>query len=457
MAETDLRDPQRETRRLATFCSSLEGGELPESVQEAVGTALLDTLGAAIGGLDTPESERIRAYVRSASPTGEVPIIGTEETATPEFAALANGTTIHALEIDDGHRGASAHPGAPVIPAALAVLPDANGVNGEDLVAAIAGGYEAMLKIGMTVQPSHREQHFHATATLGCFGAAAAASRLLGHDAETTAHALGLAGTQAGGVFEFLAEGSMAKRFHPGRAAMAGVIAARLAAEDFDGPPTILEGDEGFAAAFAETYDPAPLERLGDPFEVTRSYRKPYPCCRHLHAAIDASLEIRDAGVAPDDIDSVAVGTYAIAARHDKTDVETILDAQMSMPHAVATALTFGVEKRSAFAEPIETGPIASLRDRVCVTADDEMEAKYPDTRATRVVVEADDGARYEEMVEFPLGATERPLSSERIASKLHDLAEGKLPEERRDRLIDLATDLATLDDPRRLFDTLCP
>ncbi|MFC7233356.1 MmgE/PrpD family protein [Saliphagus sp. GCM10025308] len=219
----------------------------------------------------------------------------------------------------------------------------------------------------------------------------------------------------------------------------------------------MLEGEDGFAAAFADEYDPAPLATLGDPFEITRTYQKPYPCCRHLHAAIDACLAIRDAGLEPWAIERVEVGTYAIAARHDKAAVETILDAQMSMPHAVTTALFTGTDDRSAFSDPDVDADLASLRDRIVVTADPEMDARYPETRATCVVVETADGDRFEEAVDYPLGSPENPLSAERLESKFHDLTESRLSEEKRQRLLETVTDLSTLDDAQTIVDAVQP
>lgn len=438
------------TRRLARFVSTLSYDDLDEPTRDATRKALVDTIGACYAGGRADAGSLMLDYAGTFEGDAAT-VVGRDRRTIAHIAALANGTTAHALDVDDGHRGASAHPGSPVIPAALA-LAEAHGADGRRLLTAIAAGYEAVVATAVAVQPSHRERGFHATATAGCLGAAAASSRVLGLDEAETAHALGLAGTQAGGLFEFLAKGSMSKRFHPGRAAMAGVMAAELAATGFDGPDTILGGEDGFLEAFADSHDRAPYGRLGDPFAVTESYLKPYPCCRHIHGPIDAALAMRAEGLVPADVASVRVETYGLAARHDNASIGNLLDAQMSLPFGVAVALATGDASLARF-EPgnAADGDVARLLDRVSVVETDAMNDLYPETRPATVVVETTAGERLERLVRYPRGAPESPLSRAAVEEKFRSLSEDALDSETRETVlealwnVDACSDVATL------------
>lgn len=455
MTDTDGPEPSAHvTRRLAAFCSDLAFGDLPEEVVEDSCNAVLDTLGAGYAGVSHDEGRRTARFARAYDGTGSARVWGADLEMLPEFAALANGTTAHVLEVDDGHRGASAHPGAPVVPAVLAMTDEAE-PSGRDVVTAVVAGYEAMCRTATAVQPTHRQRGFHATATTGCFGSAAAVASLLGFDTETTAHALGLAGTQAGGLFEFLAEGSMAKRFHPGRAAMAGVVSARAAAAGVDGPDTIIEGENGFARAFADEYDLSPFDSLGEPFEISRRYVKPYPCCRHIHGAIDAAKELLSRGVEPDAIASIRVETYANAAYHDKVEVANLLDAQMSIPYALAVTLDTGDATLDQFDPPRTDKRVRDLAAAVDVVATDEMEARYPEGRPARLTVKTVDGERFQATVDYPLGAPENPMSQSAVEQKFGDLTRETLDEDHREGLVNAVLSLAATDDASAVLDRL--
>lgn len=440
-----------ETLRLAEFCANLSFDQLDEEVVTAVEKRVVDLLASSYAGTSTEPGEIMLNYVGTLG-GDEATVVGGGRSLA-QFAALANGTTAHALDVDDGHRAASAHPGSAIIPAALAIA-EKHDCSGRDLVVAIAAGYEAMIKTAVAVQTSHRERHFHATATSGCFGSAVAVASLLDLDTDGVADALGLGGTQAGGLFEFLAKGSMVKRFHPGRAALAGVLAGELAANDYDGPDTIIEGEEGFARAFADEYDLTPFDNLGSPFEIVRSYIKPYPSCRHTHGPIEGALDLRDE-IDLESIVSIRVETYHTASLHDKVAVENLLDAQMSIPYCVTVALIEGAADLAQFDPPKTDARIRSMLERIEVVATDEMESSYPAARPARVVVETTNGGRHSTDVDYPFGAAENPMSEVDLREKFHDLAADSLSESRCERILDLAFDVETLDDVTTLTSQL--
>lgn len=440
-------EPSGETLRLAAFCAELTYEELDDEVVLAVKKAVADALASGYAGIDTDAGVPVREYVDDLSGDGDATVLGSASGALPHFAALANGTMIHALDVDDGHRTAAGHPGAAVIPAVLAVGEEL-GSTGREVIVAVAAGYDAMVKTASSVQTSHRERGFHGTATTGCIGASAAVARLYGLDTEGVADAVGLGGTQAGGLFEFLAKGSMAKRFHPGRAALAGVLAGGMAAKGFDGPDTIIEGENGFARAFSDEYDLAPFETLGDPFEVTRSYLKPYPCCRHIHGPIEAVFAMLEDGVRAEDVDEIRVETYRAAAHHDNREVENLLDAQMSIPYGVAVAFVAGDAALSEFDPPRTDDPeVDRLIRRTTVVQTDEMESRYPDTRPARVVVRTADGESHDEVVEYPTGCAENPLSEAALRQKFADLSAGRLTDAEREATLSTVFDLETVAD----------
>lgn len=443
-----------ETIRLAAFASELTYDALDPDVVEAAEKALVDTLASAYAGIDTEPGSRILEYADQHE-GAEATVIGSGDGAPAHIAALVNGTLAHALDVDDGHRSAAGHPGSAVVPAALAVGERID-ASGTDLVTAVVAGYEGMVTTARSVQTSHRDRGFHATATCGCFGAAAAVSSLLDLDETETAHALGLAGTQAGGLFEFLEKGSMAKRFHPGRAALAGVLAADLASLGFDGPDTIIEGTDGFAKAFADEYDFGPFEELGDPYSVTENYLKPFPCCRHIHGPIEAARTLRDDGIDPDEIESIRIETYGTASHHDKTDVENLLDTQMSIPYGVAVAFRTGEAKLDQFNPSNADDPdLVDLIERVEVERTEEMEAIYPETRPARLTVTLESGETRSELVKYPIGAAEKPLSQTQVEEKFRDITAAELPAERATKIIENGFDVAEFESIRAFAEDL--
>src|SRR5690606_29784581 len=201
-------------------------------------------------------------------------------------AALVNGAASHVVELDDIHKGSIIHAATVVIPAALAVA-EWKGLSGKELIAAVVAGYEVCYRIGEAVSPSHY-YYWHNTATCGTFGAAIAAAKLLGLTTEQTIAALGNAGTQAAGLWEFIEDGAMTKQLHTGKAAMNGLLAALLAQKGFTGPQKILEGNRGFFKAMSEEYDASRVtEGLGNEFKIMENSFKIHASCRHTHHAVD--------------------------------------------------------------------------------------------------------------------------------------------------------------------------
>ena len=281
-------------RDLADEVVALRSAELPAEVLGRAAALLLDFLGVAVGGAGEESSVALRRGLGQLALRGDCVVLGTDERLPAPQAALANGAAAHALEMDDTHQGGSIHLGAAVFPAALAAAQLA-GASGDALLRAAVAGYEVAARLAMALQPAeHYARGFHPTGTCGAFGAAAAAGLLLGLDADGLCRALGIAGSQASGSMEFLADGAWTKRLHPGWSACAGLHAAALAAGGFRAPASILEGRFGFLHA----YSGAPLvdavtKPAGAGFEIMQTGIKPHACCRYMQAPIDATLALR--------------------------------------------------------------------------------------------------------------------------------------------------------------------
>ncbi len=258
-------------------------------------------------------------------------------------AALANGALAHAFELDSLTRpGAGAHPGATVLPPALAVAQQ-QGLGGQALIAAFVAGNEVMIRIGRATGHTNEARGFHAPGTTGPFGAAIAAGHLLGLDAGKMTNALGIAGSLCGGLLEFArGDGGMVKRLHLGRASEAGVLAASLAADGFTGPRTVIEGQFGFLRVFCTAWDEAELTRgLGSEFVVSSAVLKRYPCHATAHAAVKAVRDLQaEHGFVGAAVEEITItGDGRVVERHNILEPADLMLAQYSIPFSVALAL----------------------------------------------------------------------------------------------------------------------
>ncbi len=389
---------------------------------EAAAGLVLDTLAGAIAARETRPARAVAAFTPY-------------ETADAGRRAFHFGGLAHILELDDLHRGSVTHPACVVIPPAAA-LAEETGAGGREFLTAVLHGYEACCRIGAGVGKAHYKV-FHNTATCGPFGAAMAAATLLDLTDEEAAWALGNAGAQASGVWEFLAAGAMSKHLHTARAAESGVIAAKLAREGFTGARTILEGEKGFFAAFCA--DPEPEAVLAEPqapWQLTRTSLKPWPCCRHTQPTIDAALSLQSR-IAGRPIRAVEVGTYQAALDLcDRAEVSDMTAAKFSLQHCVAAALADGAIWTDTFeAEARER--LSALRRTVTVSHDATAESAYPRDWGARLVVTLDDGERLEERCTACKGDPDNPLLPAKIEHKARLLlADAGWPEHESDRLI---------------------
>lgn len=436
------RDVTSETAasRLATFVHELRYEMLPNDVVHAARRSLIDTLGAALGGVDTDEARACLAGVKDFDTGDQVTLWGTDRRASAPAAALVNGTLSHAIEMDD-FSGCD-HSGAVVIPSILAVAEAEGGRSGRDLLVAIIAGYEIArrpMEAAGGYTP-HNERGWHSTGTCGSFGAAAAAGQMMGLDPEQLTSAIGLAGTFTGGVWAFIDDGAMSKRLHPGRAAENGVTAAYLARRGFTGPTRIFEADWG---GFLSTYAPetgdlnALTTGLGDNYRIMKSGIKPYASCRGVHSSIDAVLKLRtDHGFESDNVERIVVYASPFdVGMVGGTNAATMLAAQMSLPYGLAVTLLTGDASIAQYTEERRSSPeVLATLAKIIMVADSEM----TDDDEPIVEVALTDGRVMRMQVPVALGAATNPLSNDQLAHKFRSLAGMTLSAQRVDDLLDM-------------------
>lgn len=445
--------------QLAQYAANLRYDDLPEDVRKLAHLVLLDTLGCAMAGANTDEVNRIRrAMTQANGGGGDAGFWGTPDKAPLPLAALANGAAVHAREIDDF--GGCAHSGSVVIPAALGIAAR-TGASGRELLTAIVIGYDIARRAmdGGGGYQAFKERGWHSTSTCGGFGAAAAAGRLLGLNAQRLQWALGYAGSNAGGTWAYIPEGAMSKRVHPGFAAHTGIIAAYLAANDVTGPASIFEAPWG---GYYPTYVPgvatpeAAVKDLGHDFRIRLVGFKPYAACRGIHSSVDVMLDMRRRhALRAKDVKQVTVrGSPTHLKQLAKQEVQTLLDAQMSLPYSIAVSLVSGGAMLDQYTpQALTRTEVRDLARRVHL----KLEPSVVNGDEPYIDVELNDGRVLTDRVLIARGDSENPLSEEELRAKFRTAAAATLDTAHIARLEDTVMRAAELTDSRELAALLVP
>jgi 2-methylcitrate dehydratase PrpD len=451
------------TAELAARYSSLTYGELPEPVISRVRDSVLDILGCMVAGRTLPSATIVADLTPDLGGSGRSSTVFGDRVSAP-WAGLVNATSAHGVELDDTDNSASLHPGNVVIPAVLAVA-QSIGANGARAATAIVAGYDAMIRIGRAAGPQNQyERGFHPTATCGVFGAAVAAGSLLALDAAQMTRALGIAGSFASGSLEYIDSGAWTKRLQVGGAVQSGVLAALLAARDYQGPHTILEGRFGFLHGYAGSAAVAELTRgLEDPFAIMGVSVKAFACCRYCQTPVDGLLQLlRREGIRPDMVKSIDVGLVAAGhpivaePREQKLNPRNSVDGQFSLPYSMAVALARGSAGLRDFDEASIADPeVRRLMPLVTVHREDELDAMYPLSWSARVGVELAGGARPEILLTDCTGDPSRPLTWEQLRGKFLGLTAGELGEAGAQQLLGTVAAFTELSDLDDLMDTV--
>jgi len=450
-----VRTPVPETPPLTTVLSDVAMAAAHRASSPEVAPALVRTLtdwfAVAVGGSVDPATRPLLVGLGAAS--GDVPLAGSLGlSASVETAALIHGTAAHALELDDIYAPGLYHPGAPTVAAALAVA-HRRDVAGAEFLRGVVAGIEAGCRVAADLGPAHY-RHWHTTGTAGAVGAAVAAAVTLGATREQIAHAIGIAGTMAGGLQQTFRRDGAAKPVHAGHAAQSGVIAAVTAIAGLTGAPDILEGESGLAVATGTDTDWAACRApLGDALLVQELTVKPYPCCGHTFAAIDGALALRQRGVRLEDVASVRVETYSAAvATAGILHPGKPSEARFSLSHAVAVALLDGEVTRSSFdQERIEDTHVRGLLQRSTVVAHGDFDREFPHRRGARVIVTLTSGEVVAAEMRDRLGSPQNPIGDEALQRKFEDLTVPVLGAEQSRQLLRAISSIASLASMRDL------
>ncbi len=433
------------TAELARYCATLDFGSLPAEVQQRTRFLVLDLVGNILRGrTDAESTPALLATVRALGmAAGGSAVFGDSARYTPAGAALLNGALAHSLDFDDTHAAGTLHPGAPVIPAALAAA-EMVGADGRTVLSAIVAGYEVTCRLAVALPGgAHYDRGYHPTATCGAFGAAAAAARVFGLDAKGMEDAFGIALSQAAGSLQFLANGAWTKRFQVGWAAMNGLAAATLAREGFRGASEAFEGKAGFLRAYAP--NPVPeraIRGLGHEFELMETAVKPYPSCRYGHASIDAAIALRaEHGLKPEEIEQVTMGLpnkgmlLVGAPLAYKQNPQNVVDGQFSGPFVVSCALAFGHMGWDSY-QHLNDNTVRGLLPKVVCEEDPEIQAEFPANMSGKVTIRAR-GQDFMKKVVVPKGEPANFLTEAELRAKFHGLADAVLGHERAAQLAD--------------------
>ncbi len=430
--------------QLAHLATSCTVKSLPPEVVASVPERVLDILGICVRATTLDTSAGVLDLVEETGGRPAATAIGLPDRVPVAAAAFVNGVLAHSLDADDTHLPSVLHPSASVIPAALATA-ESSGATGASVVAAIAAGLEITVRLGMAgYDPASRQSMFfehgqHATSICGAIGSAAASSVLLGGSTEEVAHSMAVACSMASGILEANRTGGTIKRLHCGFAAQAGVTAAQLVARGITGAPTSLEGRFGFFEAWLrDDWRPeAVTDGLGTDWSVAGIFFKPYPANHFAHAAIDAGLRLRAAGVSIADIAHIRLGVATTTVRtigepiETKRCPETGYQAQFSGPYAITAALLGGSGLglgMDDFTDELARDPVRrELMAKVVVEGDARCDAIYPSQFPAIVTLTFGDGSTATEEVLVNRGGPDDPLSAAELAQKFTDNAEGIL------------------------------
>ncbi len=436
------------TRALIESVRGLRFEAIPEEAREAARHCLLDFVGCALAGSREPLSEVLVRELAVPEGSREAALLGRSERASRLSAALVNGTAGHALDFDDTHTTLNGHPSVPVLPALFA-LAEGEPASGAALLTAFVAGVELECRLGLLLGPAHYAAGFHATATLGAFGAAAACAHWLGLDEPGWHAALGLAAVQAAGLKA--AFGSMAKPFQAGRAASAGLLAALLARGGLTAPDAVLEAPQGFAATHAgAALDPAALERVRGRCFVRETLFKYHAACYLTHAAIEAASRLRREGSPdPEKIERVEVcvapellGVCNIEAPRTGLEGKFSLRATVALALLAADTSDPALYSDGRMADPA----LVALRDRVRVTTESGRRATCARVRVHWA------GATLEAEEDTGVPARDLGLQRERLLHKFDALAGSVLGRERATRLAELCLSVEELADAAALI-----
>ncbi len=438
------------TRTLVEFACDLRFDALPDPVVQKLKLHILDALGAALYASTTPWCKIVRDVLARAGGKEEATVWGSSLRLPVQAAAMANSMATHGFELDDRRVAAYMHPASGTVSPCLALAERNGGVSGKDFLSAVAAGYEVSCRVGKCIGKPSFARGFYPPGSGNAFAAATCSGKLLGLDPQSLARAFHLSATQSCGLYS----PTHVKRFNIGVGARAGILAAFLAKEGYEGVQDIFEAEEGgFCQAFGDEYDLGLLtENLSSEFEISHVELKPYVSSRPNHTAIDAALELvtRNPQICPESIDQIRiqVGTdnYRYGAGYV---VDTVSRALMSVAYCAAVAIVDGNAFLEQFtAEKVSDPRVRNLLDRSVVEIDPEVDRLGLEKRdRTTLSIILKDGSRYEITKDFAKGHPSNPMSKKEVIEKFCILAGKVFAGNRLENIISSIDSIEEMDD----------
>jgi 2-methylcitrate dehydratase PrpD len=417
------------TARLVAFARDIDGDALPAATLQHAARCVLDLIGVAIAGAPTPMAAISARFAHAQFAPGNATVIGSTRPLTVAGATWVNGACASALDMDDGNRMAMGHPGASVIPAALAIA-EQSGARGKDFLAALVAGYEVAVRASAARVPWYKDK-MYSTGIWGVFGATVAAGKLLGFDAATFQSALGTAGSHGAFPPGGLQSNHAMVKETIAWSSMTGVCAALLARDSFLGPPDFLD--------YSGRWDTSALVAgLGEPgrFAILDTYFKPYAVCRWAHPSVDGVLELkRRHGVRSEEIESIRVETFWEVTRLANDEPSNTIAAQFSIQFALAVALLYDRIGPAEVSDANLRDPvILALARKVEVSVDEALDREFPAKTMARVTIRTRRGD-FGTTVEYPRGNPENPMSDAELEAKFQSLTAELISDERSRKL----------------------
>jgi 2-methylcitrate dehydratase PrpD len=450
---------------IGEYTNQLNYTDLPLNIVQEAKYKTLDNIAVTVAAYEEAPARILADYALTAGGREEAGIFMYEKRVPAALAALVNGTAAHCLEIDDDHNELLGHPGVTAVPACLAMA-EKTGASGQDYITGLVVAYQLSCSLGMSVHSGVlHDWGYHPTGVCGIFGAALGSAKIMGLSPEQTACALGIAGSQSAGLFEFVADGSWTKRFHGGWSAHSGLLAATFAAGGYTGPKSVFEGRMGWLHAYAGegNYDWSVMENSFpiNVYEIDRTSYKPYACCRHNHTAIDVVLDlVEENGIAIDNIERIEVRlpTEAIPIivqpPERKLHPETTVDSQFSIYYSIAATL-LSPEQRDTMttfidqftAEKIKDPAILALAARVTCSDHPEVNVLFPAYYAASALITTKDGKTFYKLEKGHRGeqVAGKRWSEQELVKRFHKLTAGFLNSARRETIINTVLDLENI------------
>lgn len=411
---------------------------MTDGIRNKAQECLIDYLGAAYAGAHFM-GNRTDGYISES--TGPCVLLGKGGLRSDvRTAAFINGFNAHVMELDDGHRFGMIHLGAVIVSAVMAVGQLKN-ISYESILRGIVMGYEAAVRLALSIQPGHKKAGFHTTGTCGTIGAAAGCAYAMGFDVRQLKSALSAAATSASGLLEIQEDASELKPYNAAYASMSGVSAALIGECALIGSDDILGGRRGFVRLFTDSFSLNALAERNKYCEIERIYVKPYASCRHCHSAIEAALELSfGTGCAAADIKEIIIDIYKLAINgHDHKQIKGVASAKLSMPYAVAAAFVLHSGDLETFnIENLTNDDILDLISKITVRERAEFTEEFPGKRIAEVSVILKDGTKYSKRVDYAKGEPENPMSSKEILDKFYFVMKWCGQKERAKELINL-------------------